>query len=436
MLIGERAQNPKVAAASLVRKVLEQSLFVNELLNNLLDTFPLDQRRFITELTYGTIRHLAHLDFWIETASQKPVTRIDRETLSHLRVALYQMLFMSNRAGPQIVNEAVEIVKTSSRREAAGFVNFTLREVLRIGPARSTMFRLLGYDKKRFYCTWHSFPEWLALLIGDLVGQRHWHKYLAFANKPIGITLRVEGDAKRREEVVAYLRAQNISADPAAVSPYGIYTDRAVTWRMIADLPEVFIQDESSQLAVLDMEIRRGDRILDLCAAPGGKALFCSWLTGPEGKVTAADVSPYKLKNIADAFLRAGRRNIEIRLNDAVEHNPSWDDAFDAVLLDAPCSALGTIRRHPEVKWLKKPNDGAQIAHLVGRMLTHAARYVRPGGTLLYSVCTFTREETTEQLQKFILEHPEFKVEKAYYTVSTLLDNRDIFFIARLRRMK
>jgi len=436
VLIGERAQNPKIAAAALVRKVLEQSLFVNELLNNLLDVFPLDQRRFITELTYGTIRHLARIDFWIETAAQKPTAHIDRETLSHLRVAIYQMLFMANRAAPQIVNEAVEIVKGSSRREAAGFVNFVLREVLRIGPSRSTMFRLLGYDKKRFYCVWHSFPEWLAFLVGDLVGQRHWHKYLAFANKPLGITLRVEGDATRRDEVIAYLRAQGVSAEPAAVSPYGIYTDRAVTWRMIADLPDVFIQDESSQMAVLDMETQRGDRILDLCAAPGGKALFCSWLTGPNGTVTAADVNPYKLKNLAEAFLRAGRRNVEIRLNDAVEHNPSWDDAFDAVLLDAPCSALGTIRRHPEVKWLKKPTDGAHMARLGQRMLEQTARYVRPGGTLLYSVCTFTREETTAQLQKFILEHPDFKVEKAYYTVSTLLDNRDIFFIARLRRMR
>ncbi len=436
MLIGERAQNPKIAAASLVRKVLGQSLFVNELLNNLLDTFPLDQRRFITELTYGTIRHLAHLDFWIETAAQKPLNRIDRETLSHLRIALYQMRFMSNRAGPQIVNEAVEIVKGSSRREAAGFANFILREILRIGPSRSTMFRLLGYDKKRFYCTWHSFPEWLAFLVGDLVGARHWHKYLAFANKPLGITLRVEGDAARRDEIIAFLRSEGVSAEPATVSPYGIYTDRAVTWRMIADLPDVFIQDESSQMAVLDMDIRQGDRILDLCAAPGGKALFCSWLTGSHGTVTAADVNPYKLKNLAEAFLRAGRRNVEIRLNDASEHTPSWNDAFDAVLLDAPCSALGTIRRHPEVKWLKKPTDGAQMARLTERMLTNAARYVRPGGVLLYAVCTFTREETTEQIQKFILRNPAFKVEKAYYSVSTLLDNRDIFFIARLRRMQ
>jgi len=435
MLIGERAQNPKAAAASLTRKVLERSLFVNELLNNTLDAFPLEQRRFITELTYGTIRHLAHLDFWIQEASRKPIDRIDRETLSHLRIALYQMLFMDNRTSPQIVNEAVEIIKGSSHREAAGFANFVLREVLRIGPSRSKMFRLLGYDKERFYLTWYSFPKWIADIIRGLVGERYHHKYLGLANKPLGITLRVEGDAKRRDAAITFLRSNNVSAEPTAISQYGIYTDRAVTWRMIADMNDVYIQDESSQLAVLDMAPKPGDRILDLCAAPGGKALFASWLVGPTGHITAADVSPYKLKNIADAFLRAGRRNVEIRLHDSAEHNPAWDNAFDAVLLDAPCSALGTIRRHPEVKWLKQQTDGAQMARLVARMLENAARYPRVGGILLYSVCTFTREETTEQVQAFIIKHPEFKVEKAYYTVSSLLDNRDVFFIARMRRM-
>ncbi|HSA34267.1 MAG TPA: RsmB/NOP family class I SAM-dependent RNA methyltransferase, partial [bacterium] len=179
-----------------------------------------------------------------------------------------------------------------------------------------------------------------------------------------------------------------------------------------------------------------GKRVLDLCAAPGGKTIFASWLVGPEGRVTAADVNPYKLKNIAEALLRAGRRNAEIRLQDGAEHHSAWDGAFDAVLLDAPCSALGTLRRHPEVKWLKRPGDGEKMARLGERILDNAARYLRVDGTLLYAVCTFTREETTTQIQQFVQKHPDFKVEKAYYTVSTLLDNRDVFFIARLRKMR
>jgi 16S rRNA (cytosine967-C5)-methyltransferase len=436
MLIGERAQNPKVVAASLTRKVLERSLFINELLNNTLDAFSLPERRFITELTYGTIRNLAHIDFWLEQACKKPVSRIDRDVLSHLRIAAYQMLFMRNREDASIVNEAVEIVKSSSRREAAGFTNFTLREVLRLGPSRSKMFHLLGLDRDRFYRTWHSFPDWLADLIGGLVGEKYRYKYLGFANTPLGITLRIEGDAARRDAVIAELASRDASAEPAAISPYGIYTDRAVTWSMIREWPDVHIQDESSQLAVIDMELKAGDTMLDLCAAPGGKTLFASWLVGPTGRVTAADVNPYKLKNIAEALLRAGRNNVDIRLQDGAAHRPEWNDRFDAVLLDAPCSALGTLRRHPEVKWLKKPTDGAQGARLAATILENAARYVRPGGTLLFSVCTFTREETTEQMQRFVQKHPEFKVEKAYYTISTLLDNRDVFFIARLRRTR
>ncbi|HOW52779.1 MAG TPA: transcription antitermination factor NusB [bacterium] len=436
MLIGQRAQNPKITAASLTRKVLERSLFINELLNNTLDAFSLPERRFITELTYGTIRNLARLDFWIEQASGKPVSRIDRDVLSHLRIALYQILFMHNREDASIVNEAVEIVKGSSRREAAGFTNFTLREILRIGPSRAAMFRRLGHDRDRFYRVWHSFPDWLAALIGDLVGEKYRYKYLGFANTPLGITLRVEGDEARRAAVIAELQVLGVTAEPAALSPHGIYTDRAVTWSMIRDWPDVHIQDESSQLAVIDMAVEPGQQVLDLCAAPGGKTIFLSWLLGPTGRVTAADVNPYKLKNIAEALLRAGRNNVDIRLQDGAAHRPEWNDAFDAVLLDAPCSALGTMRRHPEVKWLKKPTDGVQGARLAATILENAARYVKPGGTLLFSVCTFTREETTGQIQQFVQKHPEFKVEKAYYTISTLLDNRDVFFIARLRRTR
>ncbi len=436
MLIGQRAQNPKITAASLVRKVLERSLFINELLNNTLDIYSLSERRFITELTYGTIRNLAHLDFWIEQACKKPVGRIDREVLAHLRIAAYQMLFMHNRDAAQIVSEAVDIVKSSSRREAAGFTNFTLREILRLGPSRFRMFHLLGLDRDRFYRTWHSFPDWLADLIGDLVGKKYRYKYLGFANTPLGITLRVEGDQTRRAAVIAELQALGVTAEAAAISPYGIYTDRAVTWSMIREWSDVHIQDESSQLAVIDMAVEPGQQVLDLCAAPGGKTIFLSWLLGPTGRVTAADVNPYKLKNIAEALLRAGRNNVDIRLQDGAAYRSEWDDRFDAVLLDAPCSALGTVRRHPEVKWLKKPTDGAQGARLAATILENAARYVRPTGTLLFSVCTFTREETTDQIQRFVQKHPEFKVEKAYYTISSLLDNRDVFFIARLRRMR
>ncbi len=435
MLKTERGVHPKKVASRLVTLVLDKSLFVNELLNNHIDEVAYEDRRFVTELVYGTIRNLSHIDFWVEQAFKKELSRIDRQVLAILRVSLYQMLFLSNRPIPSIVHEANNLAKDVAGFGAAKFVNFILREVTRQKPGKVRMFRLLDRNRDRFLCTYHSFPEWLYTVIHEKVGRSGVSDYLALANTPLGITLRVEGDSAKRDLVLAELIEKGISAEKAEYSPYGIYTDRAVNYEMIRTLGSVYIQDESSQLAVLDMDVQPGEQILDLCAAPGGKTLFLSHLAGEKGKITAVDINRHKLEKITESIISYKKHNIEVKLRDAAVFNPEWLAHFDKVLVDAPCSALGTIRRHPEVKWLRSAEDAHRMALSAGRILETGCRYVRPGGVLLFSVCTFTREETTDQVQKFITKHPEFKLEKGYYSLSDIKDQRDVFFITKLRRM-
>ncbi|MGI6394708.1 MAG: 16S rRNA (cytosine(967)-C(5))-methyltransferase RsmB [bacterium] len=429
-------RNLKKVASSLTKAVLNRSLFINEFLTTSLPLFNCSQKSFITELVYGTVRNLEHMDFWILQAFKKPLKRIDEELLSIVRISLYQIIFMSNREAPLIVNEATELAKTSCGDKGGKFVNFILREILRINPSKENMEKNLKDDREKFLQTYYSIPEWLYKKIEFFTGKERLEPLLEVINKPLGITLRIEGDEKTREKVISHLISNGAEAEKAKDSPFGIYTTRAVNYDLVKGLEGVYIQDESSQLAVLDMGIEKGDQILDLCAAPGGKTLFCSFLTGEKGKVVSVDINRHRLSLLTETILKHKKKNIEVKLHDSSTPKNEWNGQFDKVLVDAPCSALGTIRRHPEMKWLKKSCDSEKMAVLAGRILERAANYVKQNGILLFSVCTFTKEETTEQIQKFIAAHKSFKIEKNYYTVSNVYDNRDIFFICKMRKVK
>ncbi len=431
-----RVKSPKLTAAYLINKVLDRSLFLNELLNNSVDGFPYKERQFITELVYGTIRNLRYIDFWIQRAFKKPLVKIEKTVLTLIRVTVYQTLFMTNREVWSVTHEASELMKKIGKKKQAGFVNFILREIQRIEPSEERLKEIVGEDRDLFLQVLYSYPEWLYNRIKNQVGERSVESYLSFGNNALGITLRVEGDEKERDKVLQMLLDMNVKAKKAEISPFGIYTDRAVNYNMIKDLGKVFIQDESSQLTVLEMEIEKGETVLDLCAAPGGKTFFLSHLTGDEGKVVAADVNRHRLQSIIDSIMKYKKKNIEVRLQDSTNVREEWVDGFNRVLIDSPCSAIGTLKRHPEVKWLKEESDPGKMAKLAEKILEVGSKYVKVNGILLFSVCTFTREETTEQVQKFLTKHSNFKIEKAYHTIGSIHDRRDEFFIAKMRRIR
>ncbi|MDX9806459.1 MAG: transcription antitermination factor NusB, partial [bacterium] len=286
-----RVKDPRYTASSLTRTVLDQSLFINELLNDSLSSFEYSQRRFITELVYGTVRNMKHLDFWIFKAFKKPLKRIDPELLSIIRTSLYQIIFMNNRDAALVVNEAAELGKKCGGEKTGGFVNFILREILRLDPSKENMEKFFKKDPDKFLQTFYSVPEWLYRRMVALMPEEPVETYLQIINRPLGITLRVEGDEKTKEKVIANLVSKGAEAIAAKDCRYAIYTSKAVNYDMIKDIAGVFIQDESSQLAVCDMDINKGDTVLDLCAAPGGKTLFAAYLTGNTGKVVGVDIN-------------------------------------------------------------------------------------------------------------------------------------------------
>lgn len=434
MLKHPKSGNPKIVAAYLIRQVLEESLFINKLLYNSIDSFPLPHRKFITNITSGTIRNLRLIDFWISSAFKKEVRFIDPEILSVLRVSVFQILFMSNREPPVVVHECVEIIKKSYGKKQAKFANYILRELLRLEPSDENLKKMLGDNKDEFLKHKYSFPDWFFNILNNFTEGKNIKEYLELFNKPLGITLRVEGDEEKRKKIIAFLRDHGIAAYPSEISPCGIYTARSVSYELIKDFDNVYIQDESSQIVVQDMGIEPGDTILDLCAAPGGKTMYISSLVGEKGHVIAVDFNKYKLKQLGESMVHHNKTNFDIKLHDLTVSREEWDDSFNKILLDAPCTSLGTIRRHPEMKWQKSPEDIKNLAGISKFILNNAARYVKPGGIILFSVCTFTKEETDDQINDFIKNHPDFFIEKSYYTLSSIHDNRDLFYIAKIRR--
>lgn len=427
-----KMMNPKLAAARFVMRILEKNIFVNDLLNSNLDHFPHNQRRFITELVYGTIRNLAYIDFWIEQASKKPLRKIDRELIGLIRISVHQILHMSNRENAVVVHEAVELTKKIHKSHSKGFVNFLLREIMRIQPNVLKLQEICGDDNKKYLAIRYSIPEWLLDTILSLNMNVDPVELLEYFLHHQGITLRIEGD--EREAVIKRLDELEVRAIKTIESPVGVYTERSVTYSMIRDIKGVFIQDESSQIVVQHMDISPGDTILDLCAAPGGKALYMSHLVKQEGAVTAVDVNHHKLRLIAEMLQLHGKKNVTLKLHDATMERKEWTTSFDKVMVDAPCSSLGTVKRHPEVKWHRKATDPEQLAQQAYKIMQQAAKYVKPGGIILFSVCTFTPIETVAQLEKFKKEYPQFTIESSGFTVSDPSDRRDLFYYFKCRK--
>ena len=205
------------------------------------------------------------------------------------------------------------------------------------------------------------------------------------------------------------------------------------------------VQDAASQLAVEALEVKGGMEVLDLCAAPGGKSEYCAEIMGNQGRIVSCDLYPHKTELIDKSCDRLGITIVETRVNDAEKFNEEFEDKFDRVLLDAPCSGLGIIRRKPDIKWTKGAPDCSALAETQYKMLRHAKRYVKCGGILVYSTCTILKEENEEVVTAFLDAHPEFEAvafehpicgvaEQGWITLLPHLHHTDGFFIAKLRR--
>jgi 16S rRNA (cytosine967-C5)-methyltransferase len=399
-----KSHPPGVAARTLAIEALvrvEAGGYSNLVLPGLLRSSGLDERDrgFVTELVYGTLRAQGQTDFLLAEASNRPLAKLDAPVRAALRLATHQLLagVPPHAAVGPAVGALTGWKSPASVRHAAGYANAVLRRVAGAGP--SWVFP--DTDDPDAVAVRTSHPRWLVELLRRDLGEDA-EAVLASANIPPAVTLRPNRLRTTAEDLTAELATTGAEVEPGSLVPEARLVRGAGDLSRLPAVAEgrATPQDQASQAVAAAVGARPGDRILDLAAAPGGKATALAEAMGDEGLVVAADLNPGRAARVRAAADRLGLGSVHVLAADGrhLPLRPPGDPAgsFDRVLLDAPCSGLGVLRRRPEARWRLDPSDIDRLAALQRELLTEAAARTRPGGLLVYSVCTFSREETLD----------------------------------------
>jgi 16S rRNA (cytosine967-C5)-methyltransferase len=370
-------------------------------------------RALTGEIAHGTLRWRAALDHLVAGAAGRPAARLDPEVLTILRLTIFQLLHLDRVPASAAVNDAVSLAKRAGKRSAAPLVNAVLRRVSRqrdqaLLPGRPAD-PIDSAAVRAYLETTLSHPGWLVDRWLSRYGFEATEAWEGFNNAAAPLTLRVNRLRTTREAVVRALAGQGVRVEPGRFAQDAlIVVEGNPLLTSMAENGSFFAQDEASQLVAEFAAARPGERILDACASPGGKTTAMAAAMGDLGLVVATDLRGRRVDLLARTVAASGARSIRVLRADAAATLP-FRPRFDAVLVDAPCSGLGIIRRDPDVKWRRTEADFGSLAAAQRLLLRQAARVVRPGGRLVYATCSSEPEENEEVVQAFLEDEPEFR---------------------------
>ena len=372
-------------------------------------------RALAAAIVIGTIRWRARLDYLVGQASSRPVGAMDAAVREILRLSLFQLLFLTRVPASAVVDDAVSMTKRARKTSAAGFVNGVLRTISRrrseieLPPipdaVNSADDRAMA---ARALAIGASHPLWLVERWIDRFGLDATRRWLDFDNGEAPLTLRVNLRRQSREELRSLLADHGVETEPTRFAPAGLtVTSGNPLKTSLADTGLFLIQDEASQLVPLLLGAVPGDRVLDACAAPGGKSLVLADALAGTGQLVCADLRPRRVA-VLRRLLAAHHAPAAIVVHDLVRGVP-FGGVFDRVLVDAPCTGLGTIRRDVDVRWRRTPEDVVSAGGRQLAMLSEVARAVRPGGRLVYATCSSEPEENQAVVSGFLDRHDGFR---------------------------
>jgi 16S rRNA (cytosine967-C5)-methyltransferase len=362
-------------------------------------------RALAGEIATGAIRWQAASDHLVRQFSSRPPGKLDREVLAILRLSIFQLLHLDRVPASAVVDDAVELTRKAGKRSAAGFVNALLRRVSR----ERARLPLPEAPPLELLAVTLSHPRWLAERWLERHGAADAERWARFNNTPAPLTLRVNPLVTTPDALARDLADAGVDTEPARLAEHAlIVTAGNPLLTPLAGTGAFVVQDEASQLVGMFAGARPGERILDACASPGGKTTQMAGAMRDAGIIVAADVRGRRLDLLTRAVALSGARSIRVVQADARGTAP-YRARFDAVLVDAPCSGLGTIRRDPDVRWRREPADLAVLADAQRAMLDRLAEVVAPGGRLIYSTCSSEPEENEQVVAAFLASHPEFR---------------------------
>ncbi|MGC8719353.1 MAG: 16S rRNA (cytosine(967)-C(5))-methyltransferase RsmB [Thermodesulforhabdaceae bacterium] len=401
----------RMAAYQVLLHVEKRKVHPDELLRTILSRYghlsPAD-RALTTELVYGVLRWRGRLDWHIGQLSKVPLEKIDFPVKVILRLGLYQLLFLNRVPSYAAVNEMVKIARATQPRHIVSFINAILRKASDLGHD-GWRFPDPVKEPIRHLAVMASHPEWL---IEKLLKSMNFDEVKAFceANNVVApLVLRVE--KMSREEVISWFK-ENLPSiadiSPARYAPKGVILRGIrsdITETELYKLGIVQIQDEASQLVAYLVNPSPGERVLDLCCGFGVKSAQLASLMENKGEIIAVDISSWKLEVLRENMARIGISIVEPVNSDVLELDVARLGLFDRVLLDAPCTGWGTVRRNPDIKWKSHPRDPWRMSKLQRELLLKASQFVRPGGTLTYSTCSIFPDENDNVAEEFTRSH-------------------------------
>lgn len=406
---------PRLIAIRVVERVQRAGAYADLALHHALvqSRMPAADRALATELVYGTLRWRGRLDHLVSQALDRDFAKLEPLVASALRVGAYQLFFSDRIPANAAVDEAVRCVRALGLERATGFVNAVLRRLAREG--RDYTFPSLGSDPLGHLVHACSLPPWLAERWLDQYGGEAAAALAMAMNEPAPLTVRVNRTRTDRETLLPTLLERFPDAQLGRFAPDAIVLGR----RGDVGQDPAFVagdmspQDEASQLVVELLDPRPGDRILDTCAAPGTKSAAIAERLAGEGHVLALDRHERRLRLVGRGARRLGVGGIATLARDATKplgDLVEQDGPFDRILIDAPCSGLGALRRNPDARWRLEANDLADLARVQRELLESAAAVLRPGGTLVYSTCTVTPEENEGVVRGFMATRANWRV--------------------------
>ena len=363
-------------------------------------------RALAAEIANGVQRWRAALDHLIVAFSKRAIDRLDPEIVEILRLSAYQLLHLTRVPAAAVVDDAVDLTRRAGKRSASGFVNAVLRTISRrraslpLPPRPSDPAdRDAALD---YLSVTLSHPRWLADRWYERLGLDAAEAWMQFNNTPGSVTLRVNRLQLTRDALIERLAVDEIQVHPTAYAPDGVIVDEGYPLRGDGqDRGWFVVQDEASQLVTLLAGDRPLARVLDTCASPGGKTTAIAALMEGRGLLVACDVRDRRVDLLRRTVAASGAGNVRIVQADLLEPLP-FGSAFDCVLVDAPCSGLGTLRRDPDIRWRRHESDLRTLAAAELTMLQHAAENVAPGGRLVYATCSSETEENEGVADAFL----------------------------------
>ena len=401
----------RLAAVEILYRVDQESGYADVLLGGRLPDFAPADRRLITRLVLGTLAWQGRLDYELAHLTGRKLAGIQPEALAIMRLGLFQLRHLDRIPQHAVVDTAVSIAKRIPKaRDASGFVNAVMRRATR----ETAPLPLREKNEKSYLAIAYSHPRWMVERFVDWFGVANAERLMPANNDAAPNVIRLNLGRGSSAEIIERLGKDGFEIGAPGRAPETIVLKSAGRFESVSYRDGLFhAQSEASQMAARMLAVRMGATVVDCAAAPGGKTTHLAEMVGERGRVIAVDLNFNGLRNARDLARRLRHRNIEFLCADLTVAPPPAPSSIEYVLLDAPCTGIGTLREHPEIKWRLKPSDSARMAAIQSRMLENAAALVRRGGAIVYSVCSIAPEEGEGVVDGFLARHDDFAIDSS-----------------------